>query len=68
LIAEVISEQLSRPRDRAESTNATDSIDSFLSGFDTESVFDADPDENALLANDAIYLEASINDAQYLVH
>ena len=64
LIAEVISEQLSPPRDRAESTNATDSIDSFLGGFDTESVFDADPDENASLANDAIDLEASLNDAE----
>ena len=64
LIAEVISEQLSPPRDTAESTNATDSIDSFLGGFDTESVFDADPDENASLANDAIDLEASLNDAE----
>ena len=64
LIAEVISEQLSPPGDRAESTNATDSIDSFLGGFDTESVFDADPDENASLANDAIDLEASLNDAE----
>ena len=64
LIAEVISEQLSPPRDRAESTNATDSTDSFLGGFDTESVFDADPDENASLANDAIDLEASLNDAE----
>ena len=64
LIAEVISEQLSPPRDRAESTKATDSIDSFLGGFDTESVFDADPDENASLANDAIDLEASLNDAE----
>jgi type IV pilus assembly protein PilB len=64
LMAEVISEQLSPPGDRAESTNATDSIDSFLSGFDTESVFDADPDESASLANDAIDLEASLNDAE----
>ena len=64
LIAEVMSEQLSPPRDTAESTNATDSIDSFLGGFDTESVFDADPDENASLANDAIDLEASLNDAE----
>lgn len=64
LIAEVISEQLSPPSDTAESTNATDSIDSFLGGFDTESVFDADPDENASLANDAIDLEASLNDAE----
>ena len=64
LIAEVISEQLSPPRDRAESTKATDSIDSFLGGFDTESVFDADPDENTSLANDAIDLEASLNDAE----
>ena len=64
LIAEVISEQLSPPRDTAESTNATDSTDSFLGGFDTESVFDADPDENASLANDAIDLEASLNDAE----
>ena len=64
LIAEVISEQLSPPRDTAESTNATDSIDSFLGGFDTESVFDADPDENTSLANDAIDLEASLNDAE----
>ncbi|MDP7998304.1 MAG: GspE/PulE family protein [Synechococcus sp. SP1 MAG] len=64
LIAEVISEQLSQPGDTAESTNATDSIDSFLGGFDTESVFDADPDENASLANDAIDLEASLNDAE----
>ena len=64
LIAEVISEQLSPPRDTAESTNATDSIDSFLGGFDTESVFDADPDENASLAKDAIDLEASLNDAE----
>ena len=64
LIAEVISEQLSPRRDTAESTNATDSIDSFLGGFDTESVFDADPDENASLANDAIDLEASLNDAE----
>ena len=64
LMAEVISEQLSPPRDRAESTSATDSIDSFLGGFDTESVFDADPDENASLANDAIDLEASLNDAE----
>ena len=64
LIAEVISEQLSPPGDRAESTNATDSIDSFLGGFDTESVFDADPDENASLANDAIDLEASLNDTE----
>ena len=64
LMAEVISEQLSPPGDRAESTNATDSIDSFLGGFDTESVFDADPDENASLANDAIDLEASLNDAE----
>ena len=52
-IAVVISEQLSPPRDTAESTNATDSIDSFLGGFDTESVFDADPDEKSSLANDA---------------
>ena len=64
LMAEVISEQLSPPGDRAESTNTTDSIDSFLSGFDTESVFDADPDESASLANDAIDLEASLNDAE----
>ena len=64
LIAKVISEQLSPPRDTAESTNATDSIDSFLGGFDTESVFDADPDENTSLANDAIDLEASLNDAE----
>ena len=64
LIAEVISEQLSPPSDTAESTNATDSIDSFLGGFDTESVFDADPDENTSLANDAIDLEASLNDAE----
>ena len=64
LMAEVIYEQLSPPGDRAESTNATDSIDSFLSGFDTESVFDADPDESASLANDAIDLEASLNDAE----
>ena len=64
LIAEVISEQLSPLRDRAESTKATDSIDSFLGGFDTESVFDADPDESASLANDAIDLEASLNDAE----
>ena len=64
LIAEVISEQLSPSRDRAESTKATDSIDSFLGGFDTESVFDADPDENTSLANDAIDLEASLNDAE----
>ena len=64
LMAKVISEQLSPPRNTAESTNATDSIDSFLGGFDTESVFDADPDENASLANDAIDLEASLNDAE----
>ena len=64
MIAEVISEQLSPPRDTAESTKATDSIDSFLGGFDTESIFDADPDENASRANDAIDLEASLNDAE----
>ena len=36
----------------------------FWDGFNAESVFDADPDENASLANDAIDLEASLNDAE----
>ena len=60
-IEDVIPEQLWPSR--TESTNATDSIDSFLDGFNAESVFEADPDENESLANTAIDLEASLRDA-----
>ena len=61
---DVISEQLWPTRDEAESASSTETIDSFLDGFNAESVFEADPDDNASLANDAIDLEASLNDAE----
>ncbi|MDB4650997.1 GspE/PulE family protein [Synechococcus sp. AH-551-E05] len=60
-IEDVIPEQLWPSR--TEATNATDSNDSFLDGFNAESVFEADPDENESRANDAIDLEASLRDA-----
>ena len=60
----VTPEQLWPSRDEADSASSTETIDSFLGGFNAESVFDADPDENASLANDAIDLEASLNDAE----
>ena len=61
---DVISEQLWPARDEAESASPTEAIDSFLDGFNAESVFEAEPDENASLANDAIDLEASLKDAE----
>ena len=61
---DVISEQLWPTRDEAESASSTETIDSFLDGFNAESVFEAEPDDNASLANDAIDLEASLNDAE----
>ena len=61
---DVISEQLWPARDEAESASPTEAIDSFLDGFNAESVFEAEPDDNASLANDAIDLEASLNDAE----
>ena len=51
-------------RDGAESASSTETIDSFLDGFNADSVFEAEPDDNASLANDAIDLEASLNDAE----
>ena len=61
---DVISEQLWPSRDGAESASSTETIDSFLDGFNAESVFEAEPNDNASLANDAIDLEASLNDAE----
>jgi type IV pilus assembly protein PilB len=61
---DVISEQLWPSRDEAESASSTETTDSFLDGFNAESVFEAEPDDNASLANDAIDLEASLNDAE----
>ena len=57
---DVISEQLWPSRDGAESASSTETIDSFLDGFNAESVFEAEPNDNASLANDAIDLEASL--------
>ena len=63
-IENVISEQLWPSRNEAESASSNETIDSFLDGFNAESVFEAEPDDNASLASDAIDLEASLNDAE----
>ena len=63
-IEDFISEQLWPSRNEAESASSTETIDSFLDGFNAESVFEAEPDDNASLASNAIDLEASLNDAE----
>ena len=63
-IENVTPEELWPARDGAESASSTETIDSFLDGFNADSVFEAEPDDNASLANDAIDLEASLNDAE----
>ena len=63
-IEDFISEQLWPSRNEAESASSNETIDSFLDGFNAESVFEAEPDDNASLASDAIDLEASLNDAE----
>ena len=63
-IENVTPEELWPSRHGAESASSTETIDSFLDGFNADSVFEAEPDDNASLANDAIDLEASLNDAE----
>jgi type IV pilus assembly protein PilB len=63
-IEDVTPEQLWPSRDEAESASSTETIDSFLDGFNAESIFEAEPDDNTSLASDAIDLETSINDAE----
>jgi type IV pilus assembly protein PilB len=63
-IEDVTPEQLWPSRDGAESASSTETIDSFLDGFNAESIFEAEPDDNTSLASDAIDLETSINDAE----
>ena len=63
-IENVTPEQLWPARDEAESASPTEATDSFLDGFNAESIFEAEPDDNASLASDAIDLEASLKDAE----
>ena len=63
-IENVTPEQLWPARDEAESASPTEATDSFLDGFKAESIFEAEPDDNASLASDAIDLEASLKDAE----
>ena len=63
-IENVTPEQLWPAHDEAESASPTEATDSFLDGFNAESIFEAEPDDNASLASDAIDLEASLKDAE----
>ena len=63
-IENVTPEQLWPAHDEAESASPTEATDSFLDGFNAESIFKAEPDDNASLASDAIDLEASLKDAE----
>ena len=63
-IENVTPEQLWPAHDEAESASPTEATDSFLDGFNAENIFEAEPDDNASLASDAIDLEASLKDAE----